>query len=280
MSCSTTAGCNGSLMPVAQGAWRGAGLGGLHGRLPLWCRAIPRTCGTTAACSVWTCAWVHRRNPFSRPARTGACRLDWRAMEHPGFRWMRKRAARAAEMFGLFRVDHVIGMYRTYLPVSRRPQGGISPSDEDAQIRLERRLLAIIGGFGQVVPRPGRAAEFLRLRWRPGAARLRASLGRRPMCGATAGKRPCCTIRWPGPQSGGHSGTHDTETKPSGGRISPDERRLSTSLPDLHGITRTGFEDQVRDALLACFTASSSECACCLSRIAWRPAARECPVRQ
>ena len=40
--------------------------------------------------------------------------FDWKAMEQSGFAWMRRRAERAGRLFGLYRVDHVIGMYRTY----------------------------------------------------------------------------------------------------------------------------------------------------------------------
>jgi 4-alpha-glucanotransferase len=59
------------------------------------------------------------------------------------------------------------------------------------------------------------------------------------------------------------SGTHDTETQAEWwDAISPDQRRLFTSLPDLHGIDpHRGFDDQVRDAFLrVLYTASSELC--------------------
>ena len=204
-------------------------------------------------------------DPFSPTGQDWGLPLyDWRAMERTGFRWMRKRAARAGEMFGLFRVDHVIGMYRTYYRSADGRKAGFSPSDEDAQIRLGETLLAIIGGFGQVVAEDlGALPEFLR----PSLARLRLP-GYRVLRWETTdvwrdGRKETLLhdpMVWPA-ISVATSGTHDTETQAEWwDAISPDQRRLFTSLPDLHGIDpHRGFDDQVRDAFLCVLYASSSE---------------------
>jgi 4-alpha-glucanotransferase len=44
----------------------------------------------------------------------------WDEMEKNGFRWMNDRARRSADLYGLYRVDHVVGLYRTYY----RPNDG------------------------------------------------------------------------------------------------------------------------------------------------------------
>jgi len=67
-------------------------------------------------------------DPFSPTGQDWGLPLyDWPAMEHTGFRWMRNRASRAGEMFGLFRVDHVIGLYRTYYRSADGRKAGFSP---------------------------------------------------------------------------------------------------------------------------------------------------------
>jgi 4-alpha-glucanotransferase len=167
-------------------------------------------------------------------------------------------------MFGLFRVDHVIGMYRTYYRSADGRKAGFSPSDEDAQIRLGETLLAIIGGFGQVVAEDlGALPEFLR----PSLARLGLP-GYRVLRWETTdvwrdGRKETLLhdpMAWPA-ISVATSGTHDTETQAEWwDALSPDERRLYTSLPELHGIDpHRGFDDQVRDAFLCVLYASSSE---------------------
>jgi len=67
---------------------------------------------------------------------------DWAAMHRSDFRWWRQRARHARERYDLFRVDHVVGLYRTYaIPV--RPGGtvGFTPHDEAAQLAQGNHLL-------------------------------------------------------------------------------------------------------------------------------------------
>jgi 4-alpha-glucanotransferase len=44
----------------------------------------------------------------------------WDAMRRDGFAWLRRRARHSAELYHRFRIDHVVGFYRTY----QRPRGG------------------------------------------------------------------------------------------------------------------------------------------------------------
>jgi 4-alpha-glucanotransferase len=204
-------------------------------------------------------------DPFSPTGQDWGLPLyDWHAMEHTGFRWMRQRASRAGEMFGLFRVDHVIGMYRTYYRSADGRKSGFSPSDEDAQIRLGETLLSIIGGFGQVVAEDlGALPEFLR----PSLARLGLPGYRVLRWEKTDvwrdGRKETLLhdpAAWPA-ISVATSGTHDTEMQAEWwDSVSPDERRLFTSLPGLHGIDpHRRFDDQIRDALLHVLYSAPSE---------------------
>jgi 4-alpha-glucanotransferase len=167
-------------------------------------------------------------------------------------------------MFGLFRVDHVIGMYRTYYRSADGRKSGFSPSDEEAQIRLGETLLSIIGGFGQVVAEDlGALPEFLR----PSLARLglpgyRVLRWEKDDVWRSGRKESLLhdPAAWP-MISVATSGTHDTETQAEWWDcISPDERRLFTSLPGLQSIDpQRRFDDQVRDAFLRVLYAAPSE---------------------
>ncbi len=78
---------------------------------------------------------------------------DWPAMQRSDFRWWRQRARHARELYDLFRVDHVVGLYRTYaIPV--RPGGtvGFTPDDEAAQLAQGNHLLrALLDEAGATV---------------------------------------------------------------------------------------------------------------------------------
>jgi 4-alpha-glucanotransferase len=204
-------------------------------------------------------------DPFSPTGQDWGLPLyDWAALERTGFRWMRQRASRAGEMFGLFRVDHVIGMYRTFFRSKDGRKTGFSPSDEDAQIRLGETLLAIMGGYAQVVAEDlGALPEFLR----PSLARLKIPGYRvlrwekdevwRDGRHETLLHDPAT---WPA-ISVATSGTHDTETQAEWwDALSPDARRVFTRLPGLQELDPNNrFDDRVRDAFLRVLYAAPSE---------------------
>jgi 4-alpha-glucanotransferase len=67
----------------------------------------------------------------------------WDVMAASGFAWLRARAARAAELFDAFRIDHVLGFYRMYVVgpgTSRR----FVPPTEAEQVEQGERLLAVL----------------------------------------------------------------------------------------------------------------------------------------
>lgn len=73
----------------------------------------------------------------------------WRTdvMAQNDFRWMRARARRYSELFDGFRIDHLVGLYRTYTrPIDTSQPAFFDPADEAAQIALGERLVGILTG--------------------------------------------------------------------------------------------------------------------------------------
>lgn len=72
----------------------------------------------------------------------------WDVMSREGFEWLHKRARRCAEFFDAYRIDHLVGFYRTYA----RPKDGtkpyFTPADERDQLALGETLLSVFRGPG------------------------------------------------------------------------------------------------------------------------------------
>ncbi len=75
----------------------------------------------------------------------------WDVMAGDDFAWLRCRAARAAQLYDLYRVDHVVGFYRTYT----RPKDGspayFNPGEESGQLALGQRLMRVFQSAGAEV---------------------------------------------------------------------------------------------------------------------------------
>lgn len=70
----------------------------------------------------------------------------WRAevMAANDFAWIRARARRSADLFDGFRIDHLVGLYRTYIrPIDKNVPAFFAPADEAAQIALGEKLTGI-----------------------------------------------------------------------------------------------------------------------------------------
>ncbi|HEX5069244.1 MAG TPA: 4-alpha-glucanotransferase, partial [Vicinamibacterales bacterium] len=158
----------------------------------------------------------------------------WDRIAETGYAWLRHRAARMAALFDGFRVDHLVGLYRTY----QRPPNGdpfFSPGDEAAQLAQGEAILRILIDTGATI-----IAEDLGVV----PPFVRQSLARLDVPG-------CKVMRWerewnaPGQplvdpasypaRSAAMTGTHDTET-------------LAEWAAGEGGLTWSGG---VRDALLA-----------------------------
>jgi 4-alpha-glucanotransferase len=72
----------------------------------------------------------------------------WDVMEQDDYRWLRHRAKRSARLFDGFRIDHLVGFYRTYSRPLGDAEGTFEPAEEDDQTALGERLMAIFTGSG------------------------------------------------------------------------------------------------------------------------------------
>jgi 4-alpha-glucanotransferase len=187
----------------------------------------------------------------------------WDVIRESGYAWMRQRGRRMACLYDALRVDHAIGVYRTY---GRPVHGGdpfFTPSDEPDQIAQGEAVLRALGdsGLELIAEDLGVVPDFLR----PSLARL--------------GLPGCKVMRWerdwhaPGapflnpPEypslSAAMTGTHDTEPLVVWWRELPiDERRVLLAIPAL---AARGFDAQadwsiaLRDALIVLAIASGSD---------------------
>lgn len=65
----------------------------------------------------------------------------WDVFASEGFEWLVQRARRAAALFSGFRVDHLVGFYRTYIRPSDQSAPYFSPAEEPQQLELGERVL-------------------------------------------------------------------------------------------------------------------------------------------
>ena len=107
---------------------------------------------------------------------------NWDEARRNDFAWLRMRARRQADLYDGFRVDHLVGFYRTYVrPLDGRPPF-FMPSEEPAQIELGETVMRIMidTGADVSVEDLGTVPEFVResiarlglpgykvLRWEP-----------------------------------------------------------------------------------------------------------------
>jgi len=70
---------------------------------------------------------------------------DWNMMRAADYQWWRQRVRQARELYDLFRIDHVIGLYRTFaIPTQDGGAAGFVPNDEAAQLRQGTELMTAI----------------------------------------------------------------------------------------------------------------------------------------
>ena len=176
----------------------------------------------------------------------------WDEMRDAGDPWLNQRADRSAELFDGVRVDHVVGLYRTYVrPIDKSPPYFV-PAQEAAQRAQGERILAVIGEKADVLAEDlGTVPPF-----------VRRSLGENQIPGTKVlrweddngvfrdpAKFPAASLTV--------TGTHDTEavavwweamTEPT--------RRAYLKLPQLAGLAarpleaNLRFDDAVHAALL------------------------------
>jgi len=190
----------------------------------------------------------------------------WDVIEREDFRWLRERARRSADMFDGYRVDHLVGLYRTYGKPRNGGKAGFFPADEASQLALGERVLHVYGANAEIVAEDlGTVPDFVRA----SLARLGIP-GFRVMRWERYWHQDGQPFRDPAdypPTSVATSGTHDTETQRQWWEEAPlEDRRRVAVLPTVKRITETiGMDlaaasfDGVRDVLLEALFASGSE---------------------
>jgi 4-alpha-glucanotransferase len=181
----------------------------------------------------------------------------WNAIAADDFQWLRERARRTADLYGGYRIDHLVGFYRTY----GRPQNGapafFTPDNEVDQIVLGERLMRIFAGDGAdiIAEDLGVVPDFVRASLsRLGIPGFRVFRWERYWHGE--GQPFVDPSDYP-PASVATSGTHDTETSAVWWENAPaPERRQVVALETMRKVT--GGREVARDALLEVLMASAS----------------------
>jgi 4-alpha-glucanotransferase len=181
----------------------------------------------------------------------------WDAVGRDDFRWLRDRARRTSELYDGYRIDHLVGFYRTY----GRPRNGapafFTPAAEAEQLALGERLLTIFQSSGAeiIAEDLGVVPEF-----------VRASLARMGVPGFRVfrwerywhaeGQPFIDPSDYPG-SSVATSGTHDTETAAVWWDNAPrGDRDQVKALKTMQRVAPGGDVD--RDALIEVLMASAS----------------------
>ncbi len=160
---------------------------------------------------------------------------NWDRVRANDFEWLRMRARRQAALYDGFRVDHLVGFYRTYV----RPNGGrlacFMPAEEPAQIELGEAVLRIMMATAADVSVEdlGTVPDF-----------VRASITRLGLPGYKVLRwEPLDPAVFP-PLSVAMTGTHDTET------VAVWWESLTASERKRFGSDASRFDGVVRDILL------------------------------
>jgi 4-alpha-glucanotransferase len=186
----------------------------------------------------------------------------WREIAAAGFRWLAARARRSAALYDGYRVDHLVGFFRTYV---REPDGtaGFVPAEEPAQLAQGQRVLEVLGATGARLTAEdlGVIPEFVR----ETLARLEIP-GYKVLRWEREWDTPGQPFRNPGAYprcSVATSGTHDTETLAEWWDAAPpDERRAAASIVcmDPPGCNPDEpFTAATRDAILQVLFASAAD---------------------
>jgi 4-alpha-glucanotransferase len=179
----------------------------------------------------------------------------WDTIAAQDFPWLRKRAARSAKLFDGYRVDHLVGFYRTY---GRPLDGGapfFTPAHQEEQVALGERVLGILRGAGAeiIAEDLGVVPDF-----------VRESLARLHVPGFRVHRwerqwnesgQPFRDPRDYPPVSVATTGTHDTEPLAVWWNNAADDEREAV-LPGCRG---RAFDAEIRDRLIEMLFASGSD---------------------
>jgi 4-alpha-glucanotransferase len=87
----------------------------------------------------------------------------WEAMAPGGYEWLRHRAGRSAELYDGYRIDHLVGFYRTYLREGGG-RAGFTPPDEPSQLAQGEQLMRLFldSGVRIIAEDLGTVPDFVR----------------------------------------------------------------------------------------------------------------------
>ena len=172
---------------------------------------------------------------------------DWAALQQDDFGWIKARAMRAGALFGIYRVDHAIGYYRTFVRSVDGTFSGFSPADQPSQVKLGERIMRVMSRWGEVVAEDlGTVPPFLR----PSLEKLGVP-GYRVLRWEKDEDKYRDPASWP-VSSVATNATHDTDTTAAWyDALSPEEREKLRTIPALRSLDPAKpFDDQARDAIL------------------------------
>jgi 4-alpha-glucanotransferase len=191
---------------------------------------------------------------------------QWDALAAEDFRWLRERARRSADLYDGYRIDHLVGFYRTYGRSKITGAAGFTPADEPSQLALGERLLEVFRSAGAeiIAEDLGTVPDFVRESLtRLGVPGFRVFRWERHW--HTDGQPFRDPSEYP-PVSVASSGTHDTEPQILWWEhASDDERKKASLLPTVQrtshdaDLLQAPYNPIVRDTLLEALFASGSD---------------------
>jgi 4-alpha-glucanotransferase len=187
----------------------------------------------------------------------------WDAMRADDFGWLRARGRRMAAMFDAFRIDHLVGFYRTYWRPANGDTPFFVPAEEDDQRQLGEEVVAAFAAAGAalIAEDLGTIPDFVRASLQelglPGYKVLRWERDwhaeGQPFHDPTTYEAASLAT----------TGTHDTDMLADWWDTAPEEERVALlALPGLRDAEFTPhqpFDDALRDALLELMMHSGSD---------------------
>jgi 4-alpha-glucanotransferase len=186
----------------------------------------------------------------------------WAEMEAGGHVWMTARSERMADLYGIYRVDHVVGLYRTYFFSDDGSPAAFVPAEEPEQVANGERMMALFSRRARVIAEDlGVVPDFIRT-----SLDALEIPGYRVQRWERDWNEPGQPFRdpatWPA-VSVATTGTHDTDSLADWYEsLSAEDRRALLALPALASLRERApgrFDAGVRDAMLELLYASSSD---------------------
>ena len=190
----------------------------------------------------------------------------WDVFEERGFSWLRDRARRSVALYDGYRVDHLVGFYRTYVFPTDGSEAFFTPEHEDDQLRLGEAVLGVFAEPGAriIAEDLGTIPDFVR----HSLARLGIP-GYKVFRWEREWKQPTQPYRDPAlyeAASVATTGTHDTETIAAWwDGLDEAERLMALAAPGVaerlgdDALPAGDFTPALRDTLLEVLFASGSD---------------------